>query len=75
MDASGNGPLGRDTEIVPTAETRVRQAGAAGAGGTDEDASPGEAERGGDPMCWAHLVCPECGAITSEGHRAGCTLA
>jgi len=29
-------------------------------------------EAGGDPVCWAHLVCPECGAIISEGHRAGC---
>jgi hypothetical protein len=28
---------------------------------------------GGDPVCWAHLVCEECGAITTEGHRAGCS--
>ncbi|HEY1666674.1 MAG TPA: FAD-dependent monooxygenase [Trebonia sp.] len=28
---------------------------------------------GGDPVCWAHLVCDECGAITTEGHRAGCS--
>ena len=33
----------------------------------DEDAA------GGDPVCWAYLVCDECGAITTEGHRAGCT--
>ncbi len=28
---------------------------------------------GGDPVCWAHLVCDECGAITTEGHREGCS--
>ena len=32
-------------------------------------------EEGGDAACWAHLVCPECGAIETEGHRPGCALA
>lgn len=32
-------------------------------------------EEGGDPVCWAYLVCPECGAIVSDEHRAGCALA
>ncbi len=31
------------------------------------------ADEGGDPACWARLVCPECGAILNGGdHRAGC---
>jgi uncharacterized protein YeaO (DUF488 family) len=31
-------------------------------------------DEGGEPACWAHLVCPECGAMESEGHREGCGL-
>ncbi len=31
-----------------------------------------DTERGGDAACWANLVCPGCGAIETEGHRAGC---
>ena len=30
---------------------------------------------GGEAACWAHLVCPGCGALEAEGHRAGCPLA
>jgi hypothetical protein len=29
-------------------------------------------EAGGDPACWAGLVCQECGAVIAEGHRPGC---
>jgi uncharacterized protein YeaO (DUF488 family) len=31
-----------------------------------------EEEQGGDRACWAHLVCPDCGAVVSEGHAPGC---
>jgi uncharacterized protein YeaO (DUF488 family) len=34
-----------------------------------------EPDEGGDAVCWAHLVCPDCGAIETEGHREGCELA
>jgi hypothetical protein len=34
-----------------------------------------DGEEGGDPVCLAHLVCDECGAITTEGHRVGCPAA
>ena len=27
---------------------------------------------GGEDACWAHLVCPSCGALRFEGHRPGC---
>lgn len=36
-------------------------------------AGPGEPAEGGDPACWACLVCEECGAVVSEGHRSGCS--
>lgn len=26
----------------------------------------------GDAACWANLVCPQCGAVVTEGHRPGC---
>jgi uncharacterized protein YeaO (DUF488 family) len=32
-----------------------------------------ESEEGGDPACWAGLICAECGAVVSEGHLKGCT--
>jgi hypothetical protein len=34
-----------------------------------------EEEEGGSPVCLAHLVCEECGAVTTEGHRDWCSLA
>ena len=46
--------------------------------GTDENEAvrgwPDEFEdEGGDPACWAGLLCPECGAMMDGGpHRAGC---
>ncbi|TAN19855.1 MAG: hypothetical protein EPN30_11430 [Actinomycetota bacterium] len=43
-----------------------------------EDPTPAAKEdpiiESGDAACWAHLVCPECGAIETDGHRNGCSL-
>ncbi len=35
----------------------------------------GEPAEGGEAACWAHLVCPQCGAMTTEGHRPDCSSA
>ena len=37
-----------------------------------QSAEPAEPE-GGEAACFAHLVCPECGAVVSEGHAPGCS--
>jgi hypothetical protein len=43
-------------------------------GGAPEAPSPGvdAADEAGDPACWAGLLCPDCGAVLSEGHQPGC---
>jgi hypothetical protein len=35
----------------------------------------GTVEQGGEPACFANLVCPECGWVTTQGHAAGCAAA
>lgn len=40
---------------------------------TDPRDSEPEEDIGGDPVCWAQFVCAECGAMTTEGHREGCS--
>ena len=40
----------------------------------DAAEADGSAE-GGEAACYAHLVCPECGAVTTEGHRPECSSA
>lgn len=40
--------------------------------GARDPEEAGPAEEGGESTCWAHLVCPECGAVTDESHRPGC---
>jgi uncharacterized protein YeaO (DUF488 family) len=35
----------------------------------------GQLADGGEAACFAHLVCPECGAVVTEGHAPGCGLA
>ena len=34
-----------------------------------------DADVAGEPACWAHLVCPSCSAVLTEGHQPGCELA
>lgn len=55
------GPGGLPADLLPAATRAPSTAGT------------WEAADGGDPACWACLVCEECGAVVSEGHRAGCS--
>jgi uncharacterized protein YeaO (DUF488 family) len=59
--------------LRPTANP-ANPANPAEGGEAAESADPESAE-GGEAACFAHLVCPECGAVTTEGHREGCGLA
>lgn len=33
-----------------------------------------EDDSAGEPACWAHLVCPRCGCVMTEGHTPGCEV-
>ncbi len=33
-----------------------------------------EEDSAGEPACWAHLVCPRCGCVMTEGHIPGCEV-
>jgi uncharacterized protein YeaO (DUF488 family) len=50
---------------------QVLQGADGGAGGEPAGGEPA----GGESACFAHLVCPDCGSIVSEGHAPGCTSA
>jgi tellurite methyltransferase len=60
-------------EIEPVGEARFEldmlqadtQVGSEVGAGDTEDV-------GGDPACWARLICPDCGAMLPGGHRLGC---
>lgn len=39
-----------------------------------DDNKADQTDTAGEPACWAHLVCPSCGAVTSEGHLPDCEL-
>ena len=58
-----------DREPQPRARTGQRPE-LPGAEPRDDDE---EEPPGGESACWARLVCPECGAMTTEGHHPGCT--
>jgi uncharacterized protein (DUF488 family) len=75
---------GRATPHVPTEGVRLAGNSLVYDVGTTLSLSPVVAEParvdaisdlGGDSACWAHLVCPECGALSDEGHRPGCASA
>ena len=42
----------------------------------NDDALESLGDLGGDAVCWAHLLCPECGIVLNDRgeHRADCSL-
>jgi hypothetical protein len=63
------------TGEVPPDEAGARVETGSEAEVRDEAEVGSEAEVGGEAACWAHLVCPQCGAMESEGHQPGCPAA
>ncbi|MGH3733736.1 MAG: DUF3565 domain-containing protein [Acidimicrobiales bacterium] len=42
---------------------------------TEESPSERVSDEGGDPACWAGLLCADCGVVLGDGpHRPGCTF-
>ena len=64
MMISEQHPRPQQDPVVPAPRSVTGAGSPAG-----EAAGPDE---GGESACWAHLVCPGCGAMESEGHRPGC---
>lgn len=68
---------GRVTLLTATRDVAISQAEVLAETLRSNPAEPPQdtdPEEGGEPACYAHLVCPECGSVTSEGHRPGCSL-
>lgn len=74
LELTGPFRLAIDFYRVPAADsepsaTPVAKPDDSRCGGT----MPVDEEAGGDPACWARLVCPSCGAVVGPGpHRPGC---
>lgn len=65
-----------ESEQTVRLEMLAGSAGTCGADACSTDeiraGETGAEEQGGEPACFANLVCPECGAVVTEGHVAGC---
>jgi uncharacterized protein YeaO (DUF488 family) len=68
--AAGGGPV-----TLLTATRDVDHSQAAVLAGLLRHQAVSESAEGGEAACYAHLVCPECGAVTTEGHRPDCASA
>lgn len=73
---SGLGALSRLAQMSASSPLGTGMGSKETAAGPVEDRSasprPEESLEGGDPSCWAHLTCPECGRMLSEGHDPVC---
>jgi uncharacterized protein YeaO (DUF488 family) len=72
-DRASTGPVTLLTATRDVAHSQAAVLAGELQSGPGEQADP-DPEAGGEPACYAHLVCPECGSVTTEGHRPGCSM-
>ena len=73
-DRASAGPVTLLTATRDVAHSQATVLAGALQPGPDEQAADPDPGTGGEPACYAHLVCPECGSVTTEGHRPGCSM-
>ncbi len=60
--------------MAPTERLGAKEAGPGGGAEARRESGSSREEQleGGDPACWADLLCPACGAVLTGGHRPRC---
>lgn len=75
QDGPGQDRPGRDGQGQDRDPERRDPQGTARAADAAEPVVLEDLVEGGEPSCYAHMVCIDCGAVDSEGHLPGCVSA